>query len=194
VPDRVAFLISGSVRSVLTSGDGRQALTRLTLAPAVLGALEAWTGLASPVSVLAMEISQVAILPVDHFRRTVAQSPDLNRAWLLMLAEDQRFMFEQHRRVLFEGLQRRLAQLLLQLVHTYGLPVPGGRRVRIRLRHEDLADYLGAARRSVTRILTDWRVRGWVLHEAGSFTVARPEALVEIRGESTGQVTPLFGR
>lgn len=177
IPTRVLFLLAGTLRAGVSADDGREALTRIVAAPGLLGSMEAVTETASPISLRTLEVSHLGILPVAPWRRAVAIDAELHRRWLLMLAQDRRETLGRHRSALFDGLEGRLAALLLELLERYGLPVPGGRRIRIRLRHEDLADALGAARRSVTRVLTEWRSLGWIRHESGSFIVTQISAL-----------------
>jgi hypothetical protein len=57
---------------------------------------------------------------------------------------------------------QRLANLLLAHIRMYGVPVEDGVGFRHRLNQSELAQSLGVARRSVTRIITEWREEGIV--------------------------------
>lgn len=182
-PGSVLLVLSGSVQATVAAEDGREGQAGLMLAPAVVGGLEALVGSASPATFRAMEHVRLAALPSSAWCHALEQDPALRLEWLALASQERRGLYTRHRRTLFAGLERRLAELLVEYVELYGLPVPGGLKLRVRLRHEDLADALGAARRSVTRILSEWRLKGWVFHEGGSFVVAQVEALRGLSAE-----------
>jgi CRP-like cAMP-binding protein len=45
----------------------------------------------------------------------------------------------------------------LSYVRLYGVPTEGGILLRVKLSHDDLANGLGAAKKSVTRAFSDWQ-------------------------------------
>jgi CRP-like cAMP-binding protein len=66
----------------------------------------------------------------------------------------------------------RLLDLLRELASTFGRPAPGGRRIDLPLRQEDLASMVGATRESVNRAMAALAADGHV-GRSGRLVVVR---------------------
>jgi CRP/FNR family transcriptional regulator len=65
----------------------------------------------------------------------------------------------------FADCRRRLARALLDVADRFGVDDPAGRRITVRLTHEDLARLIGAARETVTPLLVSMRREGIIEYD-----------------------------
>jgi CRP-like cAMP-binding protein len=80
---------------------------------------------------------------------------------------------------------QRLARLLLQLEHRFGVATEGGgTKIALALSQEDLASFVGASQRSVAREMERWRRRGIIATGRRWLIVRQPLALQRIAGPS----------
>ena len=73
----------------------------------------------------------------------------------------------------------RLASLLLTFAEMAGRETPKGIQIRLSLNNQDLAHGLGVAVKSISRTLSDWKKRDWVIREKGWFIIQDFAALEE---------------
>jgi len=114
-----------------------------------------------------------AILPPDLFRQWLGRDPHLRAAAWQVMATRLTDLMELIDGVVFQGLDHRLAQLLLERAR-------GPERV-VALTHEQLATALGTAREVVSRLLAKLARTGAVRLARGHIDVLEPEALERMR-------------
>ncbi len=71
----------------------------------------------------------------------------------------------------------RLRHVLLELAERFGADEADGRRITVRLTHEDLARMIGAARETVTPLLVDLRRSGTIHYDRSRFVIRDLAAL-----------------
>jgi CRP-like cAMP-binding protein len=74
----------------------------------------------------------------------------------------------------------RLASLFLAYVEIAGQPGDSGTVIKLPLTHEDLANGLGVAVKSIARTLKDWQTQGWVTRHKGWFVVRDASAIAAL--------------
>jgi CRP-like cAMP-binding protein len=77
---------------------------------------------------------------------------------------------------------RRLAGVLLDLADRCGQSVNGGIYLMLPLTQDDLASLAGTSRATVTRALSSWRKRGFILTTQRHITITDLEALRRVAG------------
>lgn len=154
------FLLTGSARVSYLSPDGFEVVVKLFGAPAAWAEMQVLTGKTHIEDCTAVDVCRTLKLPRADFERLLEAWPRLMKNVLLDTCE-RFFISAQHERALaFLPAAQRLANLLLAHIRMYGVPVEGGVGFRHRLNQSELAQSLGVARRSVTRIITEWREQG----------------------------------
>lgn len=129
----------------------------------------------SPMPAWGIAESQVdaALLPADLFRQWLGRDPNLRAAAWQVMAQRITDLMELIDGVVFQGLDHRLAQLLLERAR-------GPERV-VSLTHEQLATALGTAREVVSRLLAKLAHTGAVRLARGRIDVLDPEALERMK-------------
>ncbi|MGB9723755.1 MAG: Crp/Fnr family transcriptional regulator [Chloroflexia bacterium] len=77
----------------------------------------------------------------------------------------------------FKSVPQRLAALLLQLAQESPGSSEGPMSIPVRYTHQQLAEMIGTYRETVTKVLNDFRQRGWVRVERGHILVLDPDGL-----------------
>lgn len=156
----VFILISGWVKIVSVSGEGREMLLALRGPGDIIGEIAGEVTGYRTATVRAAGTLESLIVAADRFEHFLDQHPAAAHAYRRAMAERRRATDEEQRgRVLTNGSQR-LARLLLELT---GPPQDGGRAASAPpLSQEEVASLIGSSRATVTRALSQWRSRGIV--------------------------------
>jgi len=135
------------------------------------GSEEILVGMAGPAAVFgadltslptyqAIALSQVCLEPLSLL--DIAASPRLAQALLprinQRLRQTEALLALAGRRYVKD----RLYQLLLFLKQEVGQPSQQGTCLKVRLTHDELASACGTTRVTITRLLSEWRQRGWL--------------------------------
>jgi CRP/FNR family transcriptional regulator len=80
---------------------------------------------------------------------------------------------------------QRLAGLLIDLAARHGQQVKGDIHVVMPLSQEELASLAGTSRATVTRALTNWRVRGFIRTGQRRIVIADLAGLRQVAGQRT---------
>jgi len=131
------------------------------------------TGAPLPAWGVAESKVDAALLPADIFRQWLGRDPNLRAAAWQVMATRLTDLMQLIDGVVFQGLDYRLAQLLLERAR-------GPERV-VSLTHEQLATALGTAREVVSRLLAKLARTGAVRLARGRVDVLEPEALERMR-------------
>jgi CRP/FNR family transcriptional regulator len=160
-PARSVFLLhSGWVRIGRLLDSGGE-LTLDVAGPGELVGEDALYG-ESPRVRLAQALSPVAAAPapVAGVAEALGRSPELAAALNRLLWERSRRLEARAVESAFADCRRRLCRTLLDLADRFGVDEPEGRRIAIRLTHEELSRLIGAARETVTPLLVALRREG----------------------------------
>jgi CRP/FNR family transcriptional regulator len=101
-----------------------------------------------------------APLPIPVLLAALARSPALSQAVSRVVWSRSHRLEARAVESAFGDCRRRLCRTLLELADRFGVDEHGGRRIPVRLTHEDLARLIGAARETVTPLLVELRREG----------------------------------
>ena len=79
--------------------------------------------------------------------------------------------------VVFKDVKSRVVQTLIDLAERYGIESPSGTRIELKLTHQELANLVGTARETITRILTEFQDAGCVTVDGRYLVIRDREAL-----------------
>ena len=170
----VLHLESGRVlRGVLDDGYLRHQLGAVE-GPFWLDAASALMGMPLPVDMVADTRVQVRRLPIEEFRRSLAEMPAGARGLLLDMAQGYRQQSELAVSRLSKDAEARCAQWLLR----HAMPhEAGGLRVTLHLRKRLIAAQLGIAPETFSRVLRQLREHGLIAGRGNVIDLPKPAAL-----------------
>jgi CRP/FNR family transcriptional regulator, cyclic AMP receptor protein len=175
---RGAFLLcEGEVKLSISSSEGKTLIMRVAKAGEILGLMAAMSGGSYEVTAETIHPCQVAFVRREDFQRFVAKYPEASQGVARQMTMQYQAACEQLRTVgLSASAQEKLARLLL--AWSAGMEqTKGGTRIKIPLTHEEIAEFIGTTRETVTRTLSDFKVRHLVAIQGSTMMIPSRAAL-----------------
>jgi len=173
----VFVLCEGEVKLTISSSEGKTLILRIAKPGEVLGLMATLSGEPYEVTAETLRPCQVAFVRRDEFLRFIAQHPEASLGIVKLLTAHYHAACEQLKTVgLSTSAPEKLARLLL------GWSVGGeetklGTRITLPLTHEEIAEFIGSCRETVTRTLSDFKSRHLVTLKGSTLMIPNREAL-----------------
>jgi len=179
-PRGVFVLCAGQVKLSISSSAGKTLILRIAKPGEILGLMAAMSG--SPYEVTAETIHpcQLAYLRREDFLAFVAKHPEVYQGVVKQLTSLYGGACEQLRTVgLSASAPERLARLLLNW-SADGKQTQQGTQITVPLTHEEIAEFLGTTRETVTRTLSDFKMRNFLKLQGSTMMISNRAALEAI--------------
>jgi CRP/FNR family transcriptional regulator len=173
----VYALCEGEVKLSISSPEGKIMIMRIARAGELLGLMATMAGQPYEVTAETIHPCQVAFVRREDFLRFVANHPEASQNVVRQMSAQYRGACEQLRTVgLSASAQEKLARLLL--TWTEGIQqTKEGTRIKLPLTHEEIAEFIGTTRETVTRTLSDFKVRHLVAIQGSTLMIPNRAAL-----------------
>ena len=173
----VYALCDGEVKLSISSPEGKIMIMRIARAGELLGLMATMAGQPYEVTAETIHPCQVAFVRRDEFLRFVSLHPEASQNVVRQMSAQYRGACEQLRTVgLSASAQEKLARLLL--TWTEGMQqTKEGTRLKLPLTHEEIAEFIGTTRETVTRTLSDFKVRHLVAVQGSTLMIPNRAAL-----------------
>lgn len=178
----VFFLLSGRVEISSDSANGHRQLHTTLERPQFFGELGVLGDMPRTAAALALDESNVWVVPASLFLEFLSEEPAASRALLRALAQQVQSQEAFVEDLLYLDLKGRVAKRLLQLVSPLDELPPDGAVVPSIVTHADLASLCGGSRENVTRILSDFQRRGLVERDGRRFVLLKISGLARLAG------------
>jgi CRP/FNR family transcriptional regulator len=177
----VFAVCQGSMKLVTSSG-GKVLLLRFAGPGELLGVAEAvLEGAPYECSAIAAEPSVLAIIPRETFIKFVSSHPETRVRLNIVLSEQYKASQRETRFLaLGETSTARLARLLLTWSTERGVTAGDGVHLPLHVTQSELAQLIGSARETVTRILGDLSHRGIIERTPDGIIIHSTEALTRL--------------
>jgi CRP/FNR family cyclic AMP-dependent transcriptional regulator len=174
----VSVVCAGQVKLTKSSRDGRTLLVKIARPGAVLGLSAALSKMPYEVTAQAIERTQLATFPQQHFLNFIQQDAEASLHAAESLSNEYRSaLADASRLALSTSIAGRVAHLLLELVVENETIQDAQPKIHMSLRHEDLASMVGSSRESITRVLNGLRRNGIISIKGADMTIHSKEAL-----------------
>jgi len=168
----VFVLCEGEVKLSISSSEGKTLILRIAKPGEILGLMAVLSGKSYEVTAETLRPSQIAFVRSDDFIRFVGQHPEASQGIVKQLSSNYRGACEQLRTVgLLTSAPQKLAKLLLDW-SAAAEPRTPGTRITMPLTHEEIAEFIGSTRETVTRTLSNFRVRQLVTLKGSSLMIS----------------------
>lgn len=144
----------GSAKAYRITADGREQILYIFPTHDYFGARFLFTEEAVPYSVEALEETHVCILSKPRLMELLASHPQVSLELIEAMANRMRRLELIVQSMGGRNAELRIASMLLEFVDTFGTAGKEGYRVTLPLSREGLANYLGIARETLSRKLT----------------------------------------
>jgi CRP-like cAMP-binding protein len=119
-------------------------------------------------------------IPLRQLRELLVRNGDVSRRLLQLMVERR---LETERRIeslLSRSVESRVAEFLIDAAKRHGIPDSRGLLISVKYTHQEIADYVGSTRETVTLTLGDLRRRNLVSFDHRRIVVCDAEALVRV--------------
>jgi CRP/FNR family cyclic AMP-dependent transcriptional regulator len=175
----IYIICDGQIKLSISSSEGKTLIMRIAKAGEVLGLTSALSGVPYEVTAEVLRPCQVTFMRREDFLHFLAQHPDVYRAVLAQIGAQYQTACEQIRTLgLSSSVTERVAKLLLDWTQaTSNIKI--NKRTKMPLTHEEIAEFVGTTRESVTRTLSDFKRRQLIELNGSTLTIPDREALEE---------------
>jgi CRP/FNR family transcriptional regulator/CRP/FNR family cyclic AMP-dependent transcriptional regulator len=179
--DALFIVVSGSLKIVLPSPEGNEAIIA-TLRPGdFFGELAVLDGEPRSATAVALEPTELEALARAPFLELVDTQPELRLALLTGLVGELRRLTRHVEELHFLALPGRLAMRLVELAREAAGPGPGA-ELSWHYTQSDLASMIGGSRQSVSRLLGDLSAQGLLHVERDVIVIPDVELLARMAG------------
>lgn len=179
--DSIFAVRTGTVKTFTLTREGEEQITGFHLASELIG-LDSYDSVTYPASAKALETTNICEIPVDRLDDLSGQVPELRRQMMRLMGKELRE--EQQMMLLLskKSAEERLASFLLNLAARFKRRGYSGTTFRLTMSRSDIANYLGMAVETVSRVFTRFQKQG-ILTDTGNakdIQIAEISALVDM--------------
>ncbi len=178
-PHHLFFVLSGKVKTYKTHEDAKDYITELYKGGDFLGHSALLAGTAYQESAMALEKTEICIIPKDDFFTLVYDNRDVANKFIQLLANSLREKEERLLHLAYDSVRKRVADALITLANTY--PAENGTNFSMDISRENLANMVGTSKECVIRVLSDFKDEGLVVTKQSNITLMNQEGLGRIR-------------
>lgn len=177
LPRGIFVLCDGEIKLSISSKGGKTLILRIAKAGEILGLMAVLSGRPYEMTAEAISPCRVAFIRREDFVRFVNAHAETTQAIVKQLSSNYKAMCEQLRTVaLAPSAPAKLARLLLEWdARVAQTNHPGG--ARLALTHEEIAEFIGASRETVTRTLNEFKNRKFIIIKESTLVISNRPAL-----------------
>jgi CRP/FNR family transcriptional regulator, cyclic AMP receptor protein len=181
-PRGVFVLCAGEVKLSISSSAGKTLILRIAKPGEILGLMAVLSNTPYEVTAETLHPCQVAFVRRDDFLRLVAKHPEMHQGVVKQLTTLYSGACEQLRTVgLSASAPEKVARLLLDWA-AEGKQTKTGTQIKVPLTHEEIAEFVGTTRETVTRTLSEFKNKHLVVLQGSTLTISDRAALESIGG------------
>lgn len=179
----VFIVLEGEVRLSINSSEGKRLSLRIARKGEILGLASALSGNAYEMTAETLYPSKIAPVGRREFLGFLSRHPEAYQTVTEELSRQMSMACDQLRNVgLSASAPEKLARLLLEWSDNEQANETGCGRVRFSLTHEEIGEFIGASRETVTRTLSHFKHRQLVSFHGSMLTIPNRSALANYAG------------
>ncbi|ADH99004.1 Crp/Fnr family transcriptional regulator [Salisediminibacterium selenitireducens] len=151
--DHIYIILEGQVRLCKTSSEGKLFFFQKKNQYDLLGELSLFNGLNYHFTAEAIENTELIRFERQELEKLFAESKTFSTGFMKWVGNQNQMMMAQFRDLVFCGKQGAVFSILVRLSNEYGQKVDSGVLINQKITNQELANYVGATRESINRIL-----------------------------------------
>jgi len=181
-PRGVFVLCAGEVKLSISSSAGKVLILRIAKPGEILGLMAVLGNIPYEVTAETLHSCQVAFIRRDDFMSLLTKHPEMHQSVIRQLTTLYSGACEQLRTVgLSASAPEKVARLLLDWSAS-GVKTKAGTQIKMPLTHEEIAEFVGTTRETVTRTLSDFKTKHLVTVQGSTLTIPDRTALETLVG------------
>ena len=181
-PRGIFVLCEGCIKLSMCSEEGKTLIMRIAKPGEVLGLMATVSGIPYEVTAETLRPSQVAFVRRTDFLNFINRHPENYRSVINHIASSYGDVCEQLRVVGLSSIPKRLAKVLLDWSDEAGGQSRASSRISIHLTQEEIGEFIGSARETVTRTLRDFENCHLITVRGGRVTIHDRKGLERAAG------------
>jgi CRP/FNR family cyclic AMP-dependent transcriptional regulator len=178
----IFVLCGGEVKLSISSSAGKTLILRIAKAGEILGLMATLSGIPYEVTAEALHPCQVAFIRRADFLRFLAKNPEAYQCAVKQLSSLYSGACQQLRTVgLSASAPEKLARLLLEW-SADAAETQAGKPIKLPLTHQEIAEFIGSTRETVTRTFSEFKTRQLVSLKGSKLMISNRPALETIGG------------
>lgn len=173
-PLNIFFIKSGSVKVYQSHPDGKELITTIYNANDFLGFEPILEGNNYQESAVAMQDSEVILIPKYDFITLLQSHPDVSKGFIALLCKKVADREKQLLNLAYNSVRQRTAEALLKVRDLKDS------KENIQISRDDLAKMVGTAAESVIRVLSDFKDEGLIEIDGGKIRITQPIKLEKV--------------
>ncbi|MFN8345797.1 MAG: response regulator [Spirosomataceae bacterium] len=178
-PNAVYFLKNGKIKNSKTNEFGKEYIVELHKPGDFFGYLDLLENTPYQESAVALQDSEVVIIPKDEFNSLLYNNRDVAAKFIKMLSNEVREREERLLKLAYNSVRKRVAEALIMLANRY--QEDKSKPFAISITREDLASIVGTATETVIRTLSDFKDEHLIEMKGSLITVLDYEKLARMR-------------
>lgn len=180
-PRGIYVLCTGRAKLTTTSAEGKSIILRIAEPGEVLGLTAAVSNSPYEATIETLEPSQANFISQPDFVEFVRQYPDVGLKVAKQLTHNCKCAYGEIRAIgLSNSVPEKIAKLVLQWAEQ-PLPLPKKNLneipIRVTLTQEEIAQFVGTSRETVSRVLSEFRRKGWLRIKGATWTILNRPAI-----------------
>lgn len=181
-PRGVFVLCAGQVKLSISSSGGKTLILRIAKPGEILGLMATMSGGPHEVTAETLHPCQVSFIRRDDFLRFVGRHPEACKGIVRQFSKHYSGACKQLRTVgLSSSAPEKLARLLLEW-SADATDTELGTQIKLLVTHEEIAEFIGTTRETVTRTLSEFKNRQIISMQGSTLLISDRSALETIGG------------
>lgn len=178
--DALFIVASGMIKIYRVAEDGREKTLAILRDGDVFGEMALLDG--EPRSAIAETLESTTLFALHRkdFSTFLSANPSIATHIIKVLCARLRQANADVMDVVFRDVRSRLVRTLLNLAERHGTACPGGVRIELKLTHQELANLIGTARETVTRMLAEFQDAGCLTMDGRYLVIRDRESLASL--------------
>jgi CRP-like cAMP-binding protein/CheY-like chemotaxis protein len=179
LPKHIFFVKKGKVKTFKTNEYGKELINGLYDEGDFFGYLALLENENYSDTAMALEDSQISLIPKEDFFALVYKSPEVSRKFINILSNNISDRENQLIKLAYNSVRKRVSEGLITLYNKY--KKNDDVKFTINITREDLAHLVGTATETVIRTLSDFKDEKLIEISGGSITILEPEKLARMK-------------
>lgn len=174
--DCIIIINEGSAKALRYTQDGREQILHVLMAGDFFGEQFLFSNQRASYSVEALEEVAICLLTKTDFKKLLSSNPDIAMKVIEELGNRLVRLENSMKRIGVKSIDSRIGQLLIDFSHKYGKTTEAGIEIHLPLSREGMSNYLGIARETMSRKLSQLETDQVIRSEGNKIIVILDEA------------------
>lgn len=174
------IVMAGKVKVTKATATGKETILAIHQAGDFFGEMALLDGKTSPATVSAMEDCRIATIFHNDFQRLLMSNEKVVRQIIQVLCSRLRQVWAQVQQLSYSSADDRIRAGILQLSRKHGVQDARGIIIDLKITHQELAEFVGTSRETVTRTLARLQKKGVLQLENRRIILLKPKDLMSV--------------